>query len=92
MSISHICVDIIMYPSGIFIKIGFIAGLKFFTGVPGRTKFPVAHTSYIASIFFIFNTDVEYAVSIVLEFQLLMIVVFLSSSLSSPVASIENLL
>ena len=86
------CLDISLDQSRRLIEIGFIDGFKLFNGVPGRTKFPVDPASAIISLFVIFNTDVEYAVSVVLEFQLLMIVVFLSSSLSSPVASIENLL
>ena len=57
MSRSHVCVDLSLYPSEIFIEIGLIAGFKLFTSIPGRTKFPVAPASSIASLFVIFVGD-----------------------------------
>ena len=86
------CVDISLDPSGRLIKIGFIAGFKLFTGVHVRTKCPFAPASDIASVFFIFHTDVEYAVYIVLGVRLFIIVVLALSSSLSPVKSSEILL
>ena len=86
------CVDISLDPSGRLIEIGFIAGFKFFTGVRVRTKYPFAPASDIASVFFIFNTDVEYAVYIVLGVRLLIIFVLALSLSLSPVKSSEILL
>ena len=60
-----ICLD----PSIRLIEIGFISGFKFLTGAPRRKKFPVASAYDIASIFVIFNTDVEYDVYIVMVFN-----------------------
>ena len=51
MSRSHVYVNLSLDPSGIFIEIGLIAGCRLFTGVPGRTKCPVAPASVIASLF-----------------------------------------
>ena len=67
--------DISLDPLGIFIKISFISGFKRITGVPGRTKCPVAPASAIASVFVIFNTDLEYTVSIVMVVRLLVTIV-----------------
>ena len=92
MSSSHMCVEMILYPCGRLIKIGLVSGCKTFTGVPGRTKCPVAPASAIASLFVIFSSDVGYAASIVLGVYLLMVVVFSSSSLLLPVACSANLL
>ena len=92
MSRSHVCVDLSLDPSGMLIDIGLISGCKLFTGVPGRTKFPVAPASAIASLLFVLVSDGEYAVSIVSGVWLLMIVVFISSSLSLYVASSANIL
>ena len=77
MPMLHVCIDLSLYPSGRLIDIGFITGCKFFTGVPGRKKYPVAPASAIASLFVVFFIDVEYAVSILLRVSLLMIVVFI---------------
>ena len=90
MSRLHVCVDLSLDPSGKLIEIGLLAGCTFVTGVPGRTKFPVAPASATASCLVIYIIYVEYAVSIYLLFRLLMIIVFLSSS--SVVASGANLL
>ena len=65
-----------MDPSGRVIKIGFISGFNLFTGVPGRIKYPIAPASAFASIFVIFNTDVEYAVSVRMGAWLLVTIVF----------------
>ena len=76
MSSSHVCADVIFNQSGRLIEIGFIAGFKFSTGFPGRTKFSVAHLSAIASVFVIFNTDVECDVSIGMGVGFLVTTVF----------------
>ena len=72
----HTYVDISLYPLRRMIKIGFISGFNFFTDVPGRTKCPAAPASEIASILVIFNTDVEYAVSIGVDVRLLGTITF----------------
>ena len=92
MSRSHVCVDLSLDPSGRLIEIGFFAGCKLFTGLPGRKKITVAPASAIASLFVIFIRDVRYDVSIVLGVPLLMIVVLSSSSSFLSVASSANLL
>ena len=53
-----------------------LAGCTFFTGFPGSTKCPVDPVSSIASCLDICIIDVEYAVSICLLFQLLMMTFF----------------
>ena len=53
MYIPHVCVYISFDPSVRFIEIGFISGLRCFTGVPGSMKCPVATASAIASLFVI---------------------------------------
>ena len=82
MSRLHVCVDLSLDISGELIEIVLISGCKLFTGVPGKTKFPVAPASDIASLFVIFVVDVEYVVSILLGIWLLMIVILSSSSSS----------
>ena len=47
MSKLHMCVDLILDPSGILILIGLSAGCKLFTVVPGRKKWPLAPASAI---------------------------------------------
>ena len=49
MSRLDLCVDLSFDPSGRLMGIGFLAGCIFFTGVPGRMKYPVAPVSDIAS-------------------------------------------
>ena len=49
MSRLHGCVDLSFDPSGRLMGIGLLAGCIFFTGVPGRMKYPVAPVSDIAS-------------------------------------------
>ena len=89
MSRLHVCVDISFYPSGRLMGLGFLAGCKFFTGVTGRKKCPVALVSSMASCLDICIIDVEYSVSICLLVWFLMMIVLLSSS--SLVASNANL-
>ena len=48
MARSHVWVDLICSPSGRLIVSGLVAGRTFSTGVPGRTKCPVAPASAIA--------------------------------------------
>ena len=43
------CVDVSLNPSGRLTEMGFLASCTFFTGVPGRIKFPVAPESAMAS-------------------------------------------
>ena len=66
MSRSHVCVELSLDFPGRLIYIGLISGCKLFTGVPGRKTFPVAPASDISSLFFVFISIVEYAVSIAL--------------------------
>ena len=87
----HVCVDLSLDLYGRLIQIGFIDGCKFFNGVSGRTKCPVAPASAISFLFFIFVIDVEYDVSVLLGVQLLMIVISSSTSSSFLVASRANL-
>ena len=58
MSGLQVCVDVRQSPSGRFILRGFRASLTFVTGVPGRTKCPVAPASATAMSFAIFNCEV----------------------------------
>ena len=92
MSRSHVRVDLSLDPSGMLIDIGLISGCKLFTGVPGRTKFPVAPASNIASLFVILIGNVDYSASIVLGVRLLMIVVLSFSSSYSSMDISANLL
>ena len=48
MARSHVWVDLICSPSGRLIVSGLVAGYTFSTGVPGRTKCPVAPASAMA--------------------------------------------
>ena len=89
MSSLHICVDLSCDLSGILMEIGFLAGCKLFTGVPGSMKIPVAPVSVLEFCLDICIIDVEYAISICLLVILLMMIVLLSSS--SLVASSANL-
>ena len=92
ISRSHVCIDLSLDLSGRFIEIGLSAGCNCFTGVPGRSKYPVAPTSAIASLCVIYISNVEYGVSIVLSVWLFMIVFISLSSSSSSMASSANLL
>ena len=76
ISRSHVCIDLSLDMSGRLIEIGLSSCCKIFTSVTGRTKCPVDPESAISSLFFIFVSDVEYAVSIVVGVWLLMIVIF----------------
>ena len=58
MSRFQVCVDVRQSPSGRFILRGFRASSMFVTGVPGRTKWPVAPASATAIFFAIFNCAV----------------------------------
>ena len=49
LSISHVCVELICYPSGRLVLMGVVVGRRFFTGVPVNIKCPVAH-SFATSI------------------------------------------
>ena len=60
------CVDFSFYPSGRFMEIVELSGCIFFTGLPGRKKFPVDPVSAMASCLDRCIADVEYAVSIYL--------------------------
>ena len=48
MLILHVCVDLMTPASGRQIEIGFFVGWMSMTGVPGKTKCPVAPASAIA--------------------------------------------
>ncbi len=48
MVMSHVCVDLTLLPSGKFMVSGWIAGQRFWTGVPSITKIEVAPVSAIA--------------------------------------------
>ena len=54
----------------------FYCWLQVFTGVPGRAKFSVESVSSIASVFSIFNTGVEYAVSVGMGLLLLVTIIY----------------
>ena len=58
MSSVQVCVDVRQSPSGRFILSGFRAIFMFVTGVPGRTKWPVAPASATAMFLKIFNCAV----------------------------------
>ena len=58
MSSVQVCVDVRHSPSGRFILSGCRAIFMFVTGVPGKTKWPVAPASAIAMFFTIFNCAV----------------------------------
>ena len=58
MSSVQVCVDVRQSPSGRFILSGFRAIFMFVTGVPGKTKWPVALASATAMFFAIFNCAV----------------------------------
>ena len=49
MSRLHVCVDLCLDPSGRLMEIVFIAGCKFFTGVPGKKKCSVSPESITTS-------------------------------------------
>ena len=55
MSSVQVCVDVRQYPSGRFILSGCRYIFMFVTGVPGKTKFPVAPASATAMFLAIFN-------------------------------------
>ena len=80
MSRLHVCVDLSLDPSGRLMEIGFLAGCRFFTGVPCKTKCSVAPESITTSCLVICMIDVEYYVSICLFIRLLIIIVLLSST------------
>ena len=88
----HVCLDLSLDPSRIFIVIGLMAGCKFFTVVPVRKKCPVAPASAMASLLVIFMINLEYSVSIYFCVWLFMIDILSSSSSPLAVASSENLL
>ena len=90
MSRLHMCVDLSVDLSGRLTEIGFIAGCTFFTGVLGRTKYPVAPESDMASFLAICIIDIDYAFFICSLVRLLIIIVL--SSLSSVGASSTNIL
>jgi hypothetical protein len=48
MVMLHVCVDLTLLPSGKFMISGWIAGRRFWTGVPSNTKIEVAPMSAIA--------------------------------------------
>ena len=48
MMILNVYVDLMILPSGRFIEIGLIVGNVSMTGVPGKTKCPVAPVSAMA--------------------------------------------
>ena len=54
----QVCVDVSQSPSGRFIFRGCCATFMFVTGVPGRTKWPVAPASATAMFLAIFNCAV----------------------------------
>ena len=58
MSSMQVCVDGRQYPSGRFILSGCRAILMFVTGVPGKTKWPVAPATATTIFFAIFNCAV----------------------------------
>ena len=64
--LAYVCVDLSFDPYGRLMEIGLPDGCVFFTGVPGRTKCPVAQVSDMDSCLDICITDVEYATSICL--------------------------
>ena len=66
MSRLHVCTDLSLDPSGRLIDIGLISGCIFLNFVPGRKQCTVDPASDIAFLFFIFISDVEYSVSVVL--------------------------
>ena len=58
MSSVQVCVDVRQSQSGRFILSGCRAIFMFVTGVPGKTKWPVAPASATATFFAIFNCAV----------------------------------
>ena len=58
MSSMHVCVDVRQSPSGRFIFSGCRAIFMFVTGVPGKTKWPVAPACASVMFFAIFNCAV----------------------------------
>ncbi len=60
---SHVCVDLTCTPSGRFIVSSLLAGWMFSTGVPGRTKCPMAPALAIAWSTTIFILDVLSTIS-----------------------------
>ena len=68
MSSLYVYIEQSLDLSGRLIDIGLIAGCKLFTSFLGRKKHPADPATSIASLFVIFMSDVEYAISIVLVF------------------------
>ena len=64
MSSVQVCVDVRQSPSGRFIFSGCRDTFTFVTGVPGRTKWPVAPASVTAMFFATFNCAVVSFVSV----------------------------
>ena len=79
----HVFIDLSLDPSGILTVMDLISDCKFFTGIPGRTKFTVATASDIASLLVIFMINVEYALSIFMclvvdDYNFFIIFIFIS--------------